>query len=109
MRSPPQPTASTFGAYLTLQFPRVPVDTGYLLGCFTGLLIHAHVVSEFMIGLEKMKARSGKVSQSARALMLEDIYRLYDHCVGQDMSSKAEKCWGILRYVSVVLGEQSCH
>jgi hypothetical protein len=59
-----------------------------------------------MIGLEKMKARSGEVSQSAHALMLEDIYCLYDHCVGQDMSSKAEKCRGIVRYVSVVLNEE---
>ena len=75
----------------------------------SGLPTRARVVSEFMIGLEKTKARLGEVSQSARALMLEDIYRLYDHCVGQDMSSKAEKRRGILRYVSVVLGEQSCH
>ena len=75
----------------------------------SGLPTHAHVVSEFMIGLEKMKARLGEVSQLACALMLEDIYCLYDHCVGQDMSSKAKKHWGILCYVSVVLGEQSCH
>ena len=30
MRSSLQPTASTFGAYLTPRFPRVPVDAGYL-------------------------------------------------------------------------------
>ena len=30
MRSPPQPTASAFSTYLIPQFPRVPVDAGYL-------------------------------------------------------------------------------
>ena len=75
----------------------------------SGLLTHARVVSEFMIGLEKIKARSGEVFQSAHALMLEDIYHLYDHCVSQDMSGKAEKHQGILHYVSIVLSEQSCH
>ena len=34
MRSSPQLTASAFGAYSIPQFPRVPVDAGYLLGCF---------------------------------------------------------------------------
>lgn len=64
-----------------------------------------------MIGLEKMKAKSGEVSQSARALMVEDVYRLYHHCVGQDVSSKAEKRQGIVRYVSSIvllcIGEDS--
>ena len=71
----------------------------------------AHVVSEFMIGLEKMKAKSGEVSQSAHTLMVEDVYRLYHHCVGQDVSSKAEKCQGIVCYVSSIvllcIGEDS--
>jgi len=67
----------------------------------SGLPTCAHVVSEFMIGLENMKARSGEVSQSAHALMLEDIYCLYHHCVGQDKSSKAEKCRTIVCYVSI--------
>jgi len=69
----------------------------------SGLSTHAHVVSEFMIGLEKIKARSGEVSQSARALMLEDVYHLYHHCVDQDIPSKAEKCRGIVCYVSIIL------
>ena len=30
MRSPPQPFASALGAFFHLQFPRVPVDAGYL-------------------------------------------------------------------------------
>ena len=34
VRSSPQPIASAFGAYTFLQFPRVPVDAGYHLGCF---------------------------------------------------------------------------
>lgn len=69
----------------------------------SGLPTCARVVSEFMIGLEKMKARSGEVSQSARALMLKNIYHLYHHCVGQDTSSKVEKHRGIVHYVSTVL------
>jgi len=69
----------------------------------SGLPTHARVVSEFMIGLEKMKARSGEVSQSACALMLEDVYYLYHHCVGQDIPSKAEKRQGIVCYVSIIL------
>jgi len=36
-----------------------------------------------MIGLEKTKARMGEVSQSARALSLEDMHRLYDACLIQ--------------------------
>ena len=74
-------------------------------------LTHAHMVSEFMIGLEKMKAKSGEVSQSACALMVEDVYHLYHHCVGQDVSSKAEKHQGIVHYVSSIvllcIGEDS--
>ncbi|KIJ11626.1 hypothetical protein PAXINDRAFT_15535 [Paxillus involutus ATCC 200175] len=62
----------------------------------------ACIISEFMLDLEKMKAKSGEVSQSAHALMLDDIYRLYHHCVGGDMP-EAERHWGIVRYVRVVL------
>jgi hypothetical protein len=68
----------------------------------SGLPTRARIVSEFMLGLEKMKAKSGEVSQSARALMLDDIYRLYHHCVGRDMP-EAERRRGIVRYVRVVL------
>ncbi|KAF8549923.1 hypothetical protein OG21DRAFT_1382988, partial [Imleria badia] len=98
-------TAISTRAALTLWFhtlcPQERVDkwtVHEVTGQCSGLPTCARVVSEFMIGLEKMKARSGEVSQSARALMLEDVYRLYDHCVGQDMSSKAEKRRGIVRY-----------
>ena len=77
----------------------------------SGLPTRAHVVSEFMIGLEKMKTKSGEVSRSACALMVEDIYHLYHHCVGQDISSKAEMCQGIVHYVSSIvllcIGEDS--
>jgi len=34
-----------------------------------------------MIGLKKTKAKASEVSQSARALFLEDMHRLYDHCM----------------------------
>jgi hypothetical protein len=56
-------------------------------------------VPEFMIGLEKMKARSGEVSQSARALMREDMHRLYDYCMDSTQMPE-ESRWGVVRYVS---------
>ena len=34
VKSSPQPIASTLGVFPFLGFPRVPVDAGYLLGCF---------------------------------------------------------------------------
>ena len=69
-----------------------------------GLPTRAHVVSEFMIRLEKMGARSGEVSQSACALLHEDMCRLYNHCIEavttQDQSkSPGEQQWGAICYV----------
>jgi hypothetical protein len=53
-----------------------------------------------MVGLEKTKAKSGEVSSSARALSLDDMHRLYDHCLNPSISL-AEKRAGIVRYVRV--------
>jgi hypothetical protein len=52
-----------------------------------------------MIGLEKTKAKAGEVSQSARALSLEDMHRLYDACFDPKLTD-AQKRWGAIRYVS---------
>lgn len=65
-----------------------------------GLPTRARAVSEFMIGLEKMKARSGEVSQSARALLREDMHRLYDYCMDSTHTPE-ERRWGVVRYVRV--------
>jgi hypothetical protein len=63
-----------------------------------GLPTRSRAVSEFMVGLEKMKAKAGEISQSARALSSDDMHRLYNLCMKPDASS-AEKRWGIVRYV----------
>ncbi|KAH7904816.1 hypothetical protein BJ138DRAFT_1018593, partial [Hygrophoropsis aurantiaca] len=62
-----------------------------------GLPTRSCLVSEFMIGLEKTKARSGETSQSARALMLKDIYRLHNYCLNPKQN-QAELRWGVIRY-----------
>ena len=54
-----------------------------------------------MIGLEKTKAKNGDISQSARALTLHDMHRLYDLCHRPDQTL-AEKRWGIIRWVRAV-------
>jgi hypothetical protein len=60
-----------------------------------------------MIGLEKMKAKAGEVSQSARALSLDDMHRLFDHCMNPSQSD-ADKRRGIIRYVSLCRFSPSC-
>ncbi|KAJ7860973.1 hypothetical protein B0H14DRAFT_3134723 [Mycena olivaceomarginata] len=67
-----------------------------------GLPTRSRHVSQFMVGLEKTKAKSGEVSSSARALSLDDIHRLYDHCLNPSLSL-AEKRAGIVRYVAYLL------
>jgi len=56
-----------------------------------------------MVGLEKTKAKAGEVSQSARALSLEDMHRLYDRCMNPDQS-EADRRRGVIRYVSGIAG-----
>lgn len=57
-------------------------------------------MSQFMIGLEKTKAKAGELSSSARAITLQDMHRLYDHCLRSDQSD-LERRSGIVRYVSL--------
>jgi hypothetical protein len=54
-----------------------------------------------MIGLEKTKAKAGEVSQSARALSLEDMHRLYKICFDPN-ATDAQKRWGAIRFVSTL-------
>ncbi|KAJ7628601.1 hypothetical protein FB45DRAFT_1079705 [Roridomyces roridus] len=67
-----------------------------------GLPTRSRDVSQFMVGLEKTKAKSGEVSSSARALSLEDMHRLYDHCLKPSLSL-AERRAGTVRYVAYLL------
>ncbi|KAJ7137296.1 hypothetical protein C8R46DRAFT_817303, partial [Mycena filopes] len=67
-----------------------------------GLPTRSRHVSQFMVGLEKTKAKSGEVSSSARALALEDIHRLYDYCMRADLTL-AERRGGIIRFVAYLL------
>ncbi|KAJ7824406.1 hypothetical protein B0H14DRAFT_2597296 [Mycena olivaceomarginata] len=62
-----------------------------------GLPTRSRHVSEFMTGLEKTKAKAGEVSTSARALSLQDMHNLYDHCFKPN-ASPAQMRWGIVRY-----------
>ena len=64
-----------------------------------GLPTRSRQVSEFMMGLEKTKARAGEISSSARALTLEDMHHLYDQCF-RPSATAAEMRQGIVRYVS---------
>ena len=60
-------------------------------------------MSEFMIGLEKTKAKQGEVSQSARALLLDDVHRLHDYCMMRHGLDNAERRRGIVRYVCIMI------
>jgi len=53
-----------------------------------------------MIGLEMTKAAAGEVSQSACALTLKDMHKLYVLCLETLGLSFCEYCWGVVRYVS---------
>ncbi|KAG1775337.1 hypothetical protein EV702DRAFT_973228, partial [Suillus placidus] len=68
-------------------------------GACCGLPTRARAVSEFMIGLEKMKARSGKVSQSARALLCEDMHHLNGYCMNATHLPEEQR-WGVVRYAA---------
>ncbi|KAJ7587229.1 hypothetical protein C8J56DRAFT_765393, partial [Mycena floridula] len=69
-------------------------------GKWRGLPTCSRKVSEYMIGLEKTKAKAGEVSQSARALSLENMHQLYDNCVGRQGMTVAEMRAGIIRYTA---------
>ncbi|KAJ7723578.1 hypothetical protein B0H16DRAFT_1787671 [Mycena metata] len=68
-----------------------------------GLPTRSQHVSQFMVGLEKTKAKSGEVSSSVRALALEDIHRLYDHCINLNLSL-GERRAGTVRFIAYLLG-----
>lgn len=63
-----------------------------------GLPTRSRIVSEYMIGLEKTKAKAGDVSHSARALTLDHMHRLYNYLHRPDQSD-ADRRWGIIRWV----------
>ncbi|KAK7026618.1 hypothetical protein R3P38DRAFT_3315628 [Favolaschia claudopus] len=67
-----------------------------------GLPTRSRQVSQFMVGLEKTKAKSGEVSSSARALALEDIHRLHNYCLDSTLTL-AQKRGGIIRYTAYLL------
>lgn len=75
-----------------------------------GLPTRARAVSEYMVGLEKTKARAGDVSQSAKALTVDDMHRLYDWCMRPNQTA-AECRWGIIRWVrrAYVARKHSAH
>lgn len=63
-----------------------------------GLPTRSRQVSQYMVGLEKTKARMGETSQSARALSLTDMHLLYSHCV-ESLDGPAIIRQGIVRHV----------
>ncbi|THH15771.1 hypothetical protein EUX98_g9413 [Antrodiella citrinella] len=67
-----------------------------------GLPTRSREVSKFMIGLEKTMASAGKISQSVRALTLEDMHRLYDHCFRAGQSD-LEARRSVMRYCAYCL------
>lgn len=52
-----------------------------------------------MIGLEKTKAAQGEVSQSARAMEMADMLRLWSVTIGEE-ADKNQRRWGTICYVS---------
>ncbi|KAL1758035.1 hypothetical protein FB107DRAFT_259286, partial [Schizophyllum commune] len=75
-------------------------------GKWRGLPTRSRIVSEFMVGLEKTKAAAGEVSQSARALTLDDMHRLFNLCIvqpGEKADTLAIQRQGIVRYTAYLL------
>ncbi|THH15350.1 hypothetical protein EUX98_g9480 [Antrodiella citrinella] len=70
-------------------------------GVCSGLPMRSRAVAEYMVGLEKTKARAGEATQSMRALSLDNIHRLHDHCF-RDNQTDAERRWGVM-YFAVYL------
>lgn len=72
------------------------------MACRHGFPTQAKEVSQFMLGLEKTKAKAGEISQSAWALTLEDMHNLYWVCVEMP-TDLVEQRQGVIRYVSLQL------
>ncbi|KAF8585720.1 hypothetical protein K439DRAFT_1660130 [Ramaria rubella] len=68
-----------------------------------GLPTHSLTILQFMVGLEKSKAAAGETSQSARALTLEDIHKLYDQCLKSKDITTPECRWGVVQYTIYLL------
>lgn len=66
-----------------------------------GLPTRSRFISEFMIGLEKTKAKLGEVSRSARAIYYEDMIRLYHVCLKDKGLTQVQLKQGAVRYVSL--------
>ena len=64
----------------------------------SGLPTRSCYVSRFMIGLEKTKAKSEELSISARAITLQDMHCLHDHCLQKDQSQACQH-QGVVHYV----------
>ena len=64
-----------------------------------GLPTRARHVAEFMIGLEKNKAKAGEVSHSARAVDYDNMLRLHYVCVESEKLTKQQRQQGTVRYV----------
>ncbi|KAF9064213.1 hypothetical protein BDP27DRAFT_1230799 [Rhodocollybia butyracea] len=69
-------------------------------GKWLGLPTRSRKVVEFMTGLEKQKAKSGDVSQSAHALTVDDMHKLYYHLVTRPGLTTAQRRQGIIRYAA---------
>jgi hypothetical protein len=80
-----------------VDYPSPPCSLWLIGPSSHGLPTRSRVVSEFMIGLEKMKAKAGEVSNSARALSLGDMHRLFQQCI--TLGSRGDKRRGVVRYV----------
>ncbi|THH03180.1 hypothetical protein EW145_g6463, partial [Phellinidium pouzarii] len=67
-------------------------------GICHGLPTRAELVSKFMHGLEKTKAKQGDVSTSARAICYEDMINLFFVCIEDPQLSSAQQRAGVVRY-----------
>ncbi|KAE9383034.1 hypothetical protein BT96DRAFT_1041444 [Gymnopus androsaceus JB14] len=100
-------TAVSSRAALTLWYRHVRPNESMLewwqdtaSGSWLGLPTRSRKVVEFMTGLEKQKAKDGDVSQSARALTVDDMHRLYDHLIAHPNLDAAARRSGIIRYAA---------
>ncbi|KAF8529976.1 hypothetical protein JB92DRAFT_3092756 [Gautieria morchelliformis] len=94
-------TAVSIRAALTYFYKTLHPEEN-VMECY-GLPTHSPIVSQFMIGLEKTKAAAGETSQSASALMLEDMHSLHQLCLEENGLSVAERRWGVVRYATYLL------
>ncbi|KAH8112978.1 hypothetical protein DFH11DRAFT_189018 [Phellopilus nigrolimitatus] len=63
-----------------------------------GLPTRAELVSRFMRGLQKRKAKLGDSSTSARAVTYEDMINLYSICIEDQSLTDAQRRAGVVRY-----------